>query len=117
MAQAQQNTVTVTEVGTWPVDGFEGHEARILTVEVPVGQHAPVHLRPGSQYIWVARGTVTSRLEGEEARTFTAGDAWYEPRERRHVEFGNDGDTDAQVVVFYVTEPGRPVLTFAGDPG
>lgn len=50
--QAPQRTVTVDEVGTWPVDGFDGHEARILTVDVPAGEHAPVHLHPGSQYIW-----------------------------------------------------------------
>ena len=48
--QAPQRTVTVDEVGTWPVDGFDGHEARILTVDVPAGEHAPVHLHPGSQY-------------------------------------------------------------------
>ena len=113
--QAPRRTVTVDEVGTWPVDGFDGHEARILTVDVPAGEHAPVHLHPGSQYIWVAHGTVTSQLEGEEPRTYRAGDAWYEPRSHPHVAFGNDGDTDARVVVFYVTEPGQPVLAVAGD--
>jgi quercetin dioxygenase-like cupin family protein len=115
-SQDQQRTITVDEVGAWPVDGFEGHEARILTIDIPVGQQAPVHSHPGSQYIWVARGLVNTRLSGQEPHTYGPGEAWYEPSGRPHTSFGNAGDIDAQVVVFYVTEPGQPVITFADNP-
>ena len=39
--QTEQRSVTVTEVAKWPIDGMEGKEGRILTVEYPPGVHAP----------------------------------------------------------------------------
>ena len=39
--QSEERTVIVTEVAKWPIDGMEGKEGRILTVEYPPGVHAP----------------------------------------------------------------------------
>lgn len=38
---------------------------------------------------------------------------WYETRNHLHVDIGNDSpDTRAMFLVFYLTEPGQPVLVF-----
>ena len=74
--------------------------------------HAPVHRHDGWQFIYVLDGTVTSQMDGEPVQRYEAGQAWYERREQPHVAFGNDGDTGARVLVFFLTEPGQPVLSF-----
>jgi hypothetical protein len=82
MASADAARSIVTELGKWPLEGVEGKEVRLLTVEHPPGVHTPPHRE------W-----------------------WFEPREHLHVDAGNDSpDTATKILVFYVTEPGQPVL-------
>lgn len=108
-------TVTVEQLAVWPIDGLEGREARLLVVEVPPGVHAPIHHHDGWQFIYVLEGAVTSQMHGESAERYETGQAWHERREQRHLAFGNDGDATARVLVFYLTEPGQPVLSFDAD--
>ena len=109
--QAEQRSVTVTEVAKWLLDGMEGKEGRILTVEYPPCMHAPPHRHPGWQFIYVLEGKVISQMEGEEPREYEAGQAWYEARDHLHLDIGNDSpDAWAKIAVFYLTEPGQPVL-------
>ena len=116
MSDTTQPTVTVTPVADWPIEGLEGREGRYLTVTVPPGLHAPLHHHDGWQFIYVLDGAVVSQMDGDgEPVEYRAGDAWYEPRGRRHVTFGNETDRPATVLVFFLTEPGVPVLTF-DDP-
>ena len=50
-------------------------------------------------------------MEGEEAREYEAGQAWYEARDPLHVYIGNDSpDAWAKILVFYLTEPSQPVV-------
>lgn len=105
-------TVTMTDIGTWPVDGLNGLEDRYLTVELPPGLQAPLHHHDGWQFIYVLEGAVVSQMEGEPAVRYEKGTAWYEARGRRHVRFANETDRPAKVLVFYLTEPATPVLTF-----
>jgi quercetin dioxygenase-like cupin family protein len=107
-------TAIVTEIAKWPVEGLEGDkEGRILTVEIPPGVHAPPHRHPGWQFIHVLEGEVVSQMEGEPARVYEPGEVWYETRDHLHVDIGNDSpDTWAKILVFYLTEPGQPVLVF-----
>jgi quercetin dioxygenase-like cupin family protein len=103
----------VTEIAKWPIDGLEGKEGRILTVEIPPGVHAPPHRHPGWQFIHVLEGNVVSQMEGEPARTYEPGEVWYETRNHLHVDIGNDSpDTWVKILIFYITEPGQPVLVF-----
>jgi quercetin dioxygenase-like cupin family protein len=100
----------ITEVGRWPLDGLEGRELRLLTVEYPPGVHTPPHRHPGWQLIYVLRGQVTSQMEGETSQTYVAGQHWFEPREHLHLDAGNDTNEGALILVSYITEPGQPVL-------
>ncbi len=100
----------ITEVGTWPLVGLEGKEARLLTVEYPPGAHTPPHRHPGWQLIYVIKGKVTSQMEGEPLHDFNTGEHWFEPREHLHIDAGNDSPDARQDPRLYITEPGQPVL-------
>ena len=100
----------VSEYGAWPLDGLDGKEARLLTVEYGPGVHTAPHRHPGWQLIYVLDGPVISQMEGEPSREYQTGEFWFEPREHLHLDAGNDDDSNAKILVFYVTEPGQPVL-------
>jgi quercetin dioxygenase-like cupin family protein len=106
------STATIADVGTWPLDGLPGLEGRYLTVELPPGLRAPLHHHDGWQFVYVLEGAVVSQMEGEPATRYGQGAAWYEARRQPHVLFANETDRPAKVLVFYLTEPDTPVLTF-----
>ena len=105
-------TVTMTDVGTWPIEGLQGLEGRYLTVELPPGLRAPLHHHDGWQFVYVLEGAVVSQMDGAPAARFQQGDAWYEARGRQHTLFANETDRPAKVLVFFLTEPATPVLSF-----
>jgi len=107
-------TVTVEQLAVWPIDDLDGREARLLVVEVPPGVHAPVHHHDGWQFIYVLAGWSRRRWTASRP-SYETGQAWHEHRKQRHLAFGNDGDATARMLVFYLTEPGQPVLSFDGD--
>jgi quercetin dioxygenase-like cupin family protein len=111
-SQDEGGLATVTEVATWPIDGMEGKEGRILTVEIPPGVHAPPHRHPGWQFIYVLEGKIVHQLEGEKVREYGPGEVWYEARNHLHLNIGNDGPHAAKILVSYLTDPGQPVLVF-----
>ena len=52
-------------------------------------------------------------MEGEPPHEYGPGEFWFEPRDHLHVDVGNDGgEASARLLVFYLTEPGQPVLVF-----
>ena len=53
-----------------------------------------------------------SQLEGEPPAHYEQGAAWYEASGRPHVLFPHETRRPAKVLVFYLTEPSPPVLTF-----
>ena len=108
LPQSEQRSAIVNEVAKWPIEGKEG---RILTVEIPPGVHAPVHRHPGWQFVYVLEGNVVHQMEGEEAREYEPSQVWYEARDRLHQNIGNPSpDIWTKLLVFYLTEPGQPVL-------
>jgi quercetin dioxygenase-like cupin family protein len=110
-AQTEQRSAIVTEVAKWPIDGIKGKEGRVLTVEIPPGAHAPVHRHPGWQFIYVLEGKVVHQMEGEEAQEYETSQVWYEARDHIHQNIGNPSpDTWTKLLVYYLTEPGQPVL-------
>ena len=105
-------TVSLAELATWPIAGLGRLEGRHLTVEVPPGVRAPLHHHDGWQFIYVLEGAVVSQMDGEPAARYEQGDVWSEDRGQRHLVFANEGDRPAKVLVFFLTEPGTPVLAF-----
>ena len=62
--QSEDRTAIVTEAATWPINGMEGKEGRILTVEYTPGVHAPhAAIRAGSSST-SSRGSSFPRWKG-----------------------------------------------------
>jgi quercetin dioxygenase-like cupin family protein len=89
----------VNQLGAWPLDGLDGKEVRLLTVEYGPGVHTPPHRHPGWQLIYVLEGPVVSQMEGEPSRLYETGEWWYERREHLHLDAGNDGQANARIIV------------------
>ena len=112
VATSSPPAVTIADVGAWPIDGLERLEGRYLTVEMPPGLRAPLHHHDGWQFVYVLEGTIVSQMDGEPPARYHQGEAWYEPAGQQHVLFADETERPAKVLVFFLTEPGAPVLAF-----
>jgi quercetin dioxygenase-like cupin family protein len=101
----------ITELFRESIAGL-GKEGRLLTVEYASGVHTPPHRHPGSLFVYVLEGKVVSQMEGSPSREYSQGESWFEAEDCFHVDAGNDSGAPAKILVFYLTEPGRPVLVF-----
>jgi quercetin dioxygenase-like cupin family protein len=90
-----------------PISGDEAREMAIIDVTMAPGAASPRHTHPGDCYGAVIEGTVELRVEGQEPRRFSAGQAWHNPRGPAH-EFVNVGATPARLVNTLVVDKGKP---------
>ena len=86
-------------------------EGRVLTVDIPPGASTPPHRHDGAIFAYVAAGAVVSALDEGAERRFETGQAWHERPGQVHRVSRNPSTTEpAKLVVFFLTEPGKPVL-------
>ena len=87
-----------------------GKQATLITVSYAPGQASAPHLHPGSVFAYVLEGSVVSQLDGEEAKTYTQGQSWYEAPGSRHLVSRNASDSaPAKIVVWLVGGESEPV--------
>jgi quercetin dioxygenase-like cupin family protein len=87
-----------------------GKQVTLLTVDYAPGQTSSPHSHPGSVFAYVVEGSVVSQLEGEPARTFRAGEGWYEPPGAHHIVSRNASTTQpARLVVWLMANEGEAV--------
>jgi quercetin dioxygenase-like cupin family protein len=88
-----------------------GSEGRMMIVEFAPGGASKPHSHPGAIFAFVLEGSVVSALDKEEPRTFKTGESWYEAPGCVHRVSRNASTTEkAQLLVFFVTQPGKPVV-------
>jgi len=110
-ADAGPKRTKVATVLTQAIPPGAGTEGRVLTVEYPPGVSSPSHRHDGAIYAYVAEGAVITALDDGGEQRFEAGQAWFERPGQVHRVSRNASDTrPAKLVVFYVTEPGKPVV-------
>lgn len=82
----------------------------MVTVSYEPGQASKPHLHPGSVFAYVLEGSVVSQLEGEEAKTYTQGQSWYEPPRAHHLVSRNASDSQpAKLLVWLLGGENEPV--------
>ncbi len=87
-----------------------GREVRMLTVDYPPGVSSAPHQHPGAVFVYVAQGSVQCALDNDPVRIYHEGESWSERPGQIHRVSANASDTEpAKLVVFFVTEPGKPV--------
>jgi quercetin dioxygenase-like cupin family protein len=88
-----------------------GTEGRVIVVDVPPGASTPLHRHDGVIFAYVAEGAVVSALDDGREERFEAGRAWYErPGQVHRVSRNASATKAAKLVVFFLTDPGKPVL-------
>jgi quercetin dioxygenase-like cupin family protein len=78
---------------------------------VELSPEAPAirHKHPGEEIIYVLEGTLEYAIDGEEPKTYSAGDALMVPAETPH-SVRNVGDGNSAELATYVVEKGKPFL-------
>ena len=93
------------------LQGETGREANIVVFEVEPGWETERHIHPGHVFVYVTDGTIEVDVEGQEQKTYSAGEAFYElpekPMVARTAAAAQDG---ARFIVFQVGPTGKPIM-------
>lgn len=90
-----------------PISGIDTMEAAFINVTMAPGASSPRHTHPGDCYGAVLEGKVQLVVEGQDTKTFDAGQAWHNPRGPAHY-FTNVGDTPARLVNTLIVDKAKP---------
>jgi quercetin dioxygenase-like cupin family protein len=83
----------------------------VIQNRVEIGPEAPLvrHWHPGEEIIYVLEGSLEYQIDGQEPRTYEAGEALVVPPETVHA-VRNVGGGSAAELATYVVEKGKPFL-------
>jgi quercetin dioxygenase-like cupin family protein len=86
-------------------------KALMLEVDYKPGQSSIAHKHEGTAMAYVLSGAIVSQVKGEPAKTYKAGEYWYEPAGSEHLVSKNASKTKpAKLLVFMVLSPDQKVL-------
>jgi quercetin dioxygenase-like cupin family protein len=92
---------------TAPFDGWTG---TMLEVTYPPGAKSGSHQHPGPTFGYVVKGSLLWAIDGEPAKTLTAGQTFFEPLGSIHSTSVNPSATEAAVIsVVIVGKTGEPL--------
>lgn len=82
----------------------------ILLLAAPGAAPSQAHQHPGPVFAYVVKGEIENQVDPDAPKVYRAGDVFYEPPLHAHRVFRNLSKTEAaEVVVFEVSEKGRPL--------
>ncbi|MFL7963582.1 cupin domain-containing protein [Pseudomonas kielensis] len=88
-----------------------GKKAMMLTVNYAPGQASIAHKHEGTAMAYVLEGAITSQVKGEPAKTYKAGEFWYEAAGSEHLVSKNASTSQpAKLLVFMVMGEDEAVL-------
>jgi quercetin dioxygenase-like cupin family protein len=88
-----------------------GKKALMIEVDYAPGQSSIAHKHEGTAMAYVISGEIVSQVKGEQAKTYKAGEYWYEPAGSEHLVSKNASATKpAKLLVFMVLAPDEKVL-------
>ena len=88
-----------------------GKKALMIEVDYEPGQSSIAHKHEGTAMAYVLSGQIISQVKGEAAKTYKAGEFWYEPAGSEHMVSKNASATQpARLLVFMVLAPDEKVL-------
>ncbi|MEM7023632.1 MAG: cupin domain-containing protein [Pseudomonadota bacterium] len=90
-----------------PLDLTDDLEVIIDEVFLPPNSSLPAHFHPGEDYVYVIEGMVVHEVEGQEPRTYSAGEAFVVRKDVVHVE--RTLDQPVRAIVFHVLVAGEPL--------
>jgi quercetin dioxygenase-like cupin family protein len=87
-----------------------GHEAIQTRVDFAPGAVAPRHRHPGEEIVFVLRGSLEYRLDGQAPVTLNPGNVLFIPAGTVHA-VRNTGSVVASELATYIVEKGQPLIT------
>lgn len=99
-----------TQVLKSELEGETGREANIVVFEVEPGWETDRHIHPGHVFVYVTEGTLEVDVEGEDRRTVSAGEAFYELPNKPMVTRTASAEEGAKFIVFQVGPTGEPIM-------
>lgn len=91
---AHAGDALVTNLLTKELIARPEHEISMLTVEYAPGGSSKPHRHEGQVLVYVLEGTLLMQIEGQEMRTLTRGDTFYESPEQLHLVSANASKTE-----------------------
>jgi quercetin dioxygenase-like cupin family protein len=89
---------------------FEGWTGTMLEVTYPPGARSASHQHPGPTFGYVVKGSILWAINGEPAKTLTAGQTFFEPLGSIHSTSANASATEPAVIsVVIVGRTGEPL--------
>jgi quercetin dioxygenase-like cupin family protein len=88
-----------------PLADVPGKSTTTALVHFPPGAHTGAHRHPGSVSAFVVSGAIRSQLAGMPAKTYTAGETWFEPPRALHLFADNDStQLSATLLVTFIAD-------------
>ena len=88
-----------------------GKKALMIEVDYLPGQSSIAHKHDGTTMAYVISGEITSQVKGQPAKTYKAGEFWYEPAGSEHMVSKNASATQpARLLAFMVLATDEKVL-------
>lgn len=112
---AAAQAASTTSVLKTELVGEEGTEANIVEFDVEPGWETQRHIHPGHVFVLVREGTLVVDVEGEETRTVSAGEAFYELPDKPMVAGTDSAEQGARFTVFQVGPTGEPIMVPHND--
>src|SRR3954452_10981610 len=106
VAQTAAKPSTRTEILKQSLSDLPGREVRMLTLDLAPGDGSAPHRHPGHHVFgYIAEGSYEWKIDDQPARTFKAGDVFYEPPGILHAVSKNASpDARAKLVVFMIAD-------------
>ena len=84
-------------------------EARLITITLAPGATVAAHKHPGPVFAYVLKGEVENQVDPDPAKTYRAGDLFYEAPLHAHRMLRNASKTEpAELPIFQIGEKGQP---------
>ncbi|MGQ7794061.1 cupin domain-containing protein [Faunimonas sp. B44] len=105
MAEIDRPASELNQILAHPLEIPDGQlEARVVRATIEPRTIAAWHTHPTPVYLYIATGTLTMEVEGQERRKVPAGQAIAEPL-NSPMRVINEGDEPVEVIVFQISPP------------
>jgi quercetin dioxygenase-like cupin family protein len=108
-AAGAQQGINRADLAKHDLSGDPGHEAIQVRVTLAPGASAPRHTHPGEEIVYVIKGAIEYRLEGQAPVRLTRGETLFIPEGVVH-SVRNVGGTQAVELATYIVSKGQPLL-------
>ncbi len=99
----------VTVLFKQDLQDMPGKTGQLLTVEFAPGEVSATHRHNAHTFVYVLEGSVVMQVQGDEAKTLTAGQTFYENPDDIHTVANNASNTEpAKILVFFIKDSDAP---------